>query len=185
MSNLLTISRTQFKAVSEGKIPLILEFKVNPQTAPYLVSSSSGMMWIEKAHPGDIIKAAVREVKAPGDLFLEVVQNVRARGLEHEWGNVHPFTEEGLTKAIDHVEGYEMGDLIILTPMKRGKTRPAWFKPEKYGLPFRPCSWLPKKLAVVVPADLAFVGMLTHLTRTRVAVAVHNPSRSIGIVGGE
>jgi hypothetical protein len=185
MSNLLSVSRTRFKAVAQGKVPLILEFKVNPQTAPYLVSSSTGMLWIEEAHPGEIVKAAVRNTDQPGALFWEVVSNVRARGLKHEWGNVQPYSEEGLRAAIAHVEEYEMGDIIVLAPMKKGKAGPEWAKPTKIGLPVRPCSWMKDKTLVVVPADLAYVGVLVHLTSTKVAIAVHNPSRSIAIVGGE
>lgn len=192
MSNLLQVVRVRPKAaVKKGNVPLIMEFHIPPETAPYLVTSSEGLLWIESPHPGDIVKAAVREIESPGDLFWAMTLSVAHRGKRDEWGNVHPFTKEGMLAAAAHVEDYDLGELEILAPRVRvqetdedGKTpyqRPDWLHHDILGYPVRPTSWIPDDCAVVVPKDRDFVGLLSHITSKKVAAVSHNPSRSIAI----
>lgn len=189
MSNLLQVVRVHPKAAAKkGNVPLIMEFHITPETAPYLVTSSEGLLWIEQPHPGDIVKAAVREIESPGDLFWAMTLSVAHRGKRDEWGNVHPFTKEGVLAAAAHVEDYDLGDLEILAPRVRDEEneegiyqRPEWLRHETLGYPVRPTSWIPDDCAVVVPRDRDFVGLLSHITPKKVAAVSHNPSRSIAI----
>lgn len=186
MSNLLQIVRVKPDAMTKkGVTPLILEFTVDPQTAPYLVSSTSGVVWIEAPHQGEntpIIKAAVRKGVPPGNLFWEAAQAIYARSLDAQWGSVHPFTSQGVEAAIEYVEGYDLGQVdILVSPTTPDKKRPFWLLEKNIGHRVRSSSWVPENCALVVPTDRQFVGMLVHLSPTATAMAVHNPSRGFAI----
>ena len=198
MSNLLQVIRVHPKAATQkGNIPLIMEFHVTKETAPYLVTSSEGLMWIENPHPGDVVKAAIREIPTPGQLFWAMALSVAHRGLRDEWGNVQPFSKGGVIAATMHLEDYDLGELEILVPRIRvqekdeegnviedGKIpyqRPDWLHPDILGFPVRPTSWIPDDCAVVVPKDREFVGLLNHITPKKIAAVAHNPSRSIAV----
>ena len=116
MSHLLNVSRLQSKALRQpGNMPLMVEYTVPEETAPYLVSSSSSVMWISEAHPGPLVKAAVREGTL-GSFFREVIDAVAAMGRQQNWGNVHPLTYQGLEAAINHLSFYDLDPLELLIP---------------------------------------------------------------------
>jgi hypothetical protein len=184
MSNLLAVTKLQSEVLqNKATMPIMVEIPVSPETAPYLVSSSSAMLWIEKPHPGDKIKAAVRWEVPPAKLFNEVLEAVIKKSGEENWGNVHPFTVDGLVHAIDYVKSYDLNDLEILV----SKKHPSWF-PEKFivkeEIPIRLANWLPKDCAVVVPKEKDLVGLIGHLNTKAVIVVVHNACRCFGIVKG-
>ena len=186
MSNLLQIVRVKPDAMTKkGVTPLILEFTVDPQTAPYLVSATTGLLWVDTPHPADrqpVIKAAVRKGVAPGDLFWEAAKAIYARSLEAQWGSAHPFTSDGVEAAIEHVESYDLGQVdILVSPTTPTKKRPVWLLEKNIGHHVRSSSWVPDNCAIIVPTDRQFVGMLVHLTPTIMALAVHNPSRGVAV----
>jgi len=116
MSHLLVVSRLNSKAMQrKANVPLMLEYPVSPETAPYLVSSSSSVMWINEPHPNDMVKAAIRRATIE-EFFQEIIEAVVAMGRTQEWGNIHPLTLEGLQAAVEHVESYELGPVELLTP---------------------------------------------------------------------
>jgi len=199
MSNLLTVQRIQSKALQrKGTVPLMVEYGVSPDTAPYLVSSTSSVMWINAVHPGDMVKAAVRKMSVD-DFFREVLEATMAMGRQQKWGNVHPLTLEGLQAAVEHVEFYDLGPVELLIPRTRPvepdeddervipvDLMPPELRPliEDMGLPFRPSSWVPDSTIVVVPKDRTFVGVVSKITTTQIAGVVHNAARGIAIVQG-
>lgn len=207
MSHLLHFSRLQSKALQrKGVMPLMLEFSVPEETAPYLVSSSSSVMWIAEAHPGSVIKAAIREMSV-GDFFREAIDAVAAMGRQQEWGNVHPLTLEGLRAAIAHVSFYDLEPLELLTPrahptgsepqddddedpesqrVSSAVLMPPELRPllEDVGLPFRPSTWVPAGTIIVVPKDRTFVGAVSQVTPKKIAGVIHNAARGIGIAQG-
>ena len=176
MSNLLEVIR--FNAPLGKKRPLLVEVPVNPELAPYLVTSSTAVLWVDECHPGGLVKAAVRKV-APGALFREILEAVILRGLQDGWENVHPYTEAGLAAAIQHLEYYDLENFIVLAPPGQA---PAWLNPEEQGTPVRPSSWVPEGTCVIIPRDLTFVGMLGHLDAHYVVAVVHNACRSICVL---
>ena len=205
MSHLLHVSRLPSKAVMrKGVLPLMVEFTVPEETGPYLVSSSASVLWINEAQPGGLVNAAVRAVSL-GDFFQEVLLSVAAMGRNMEWGNVHPLTVEGLQAAIDHVSSYELEPLELLiprahpfgstplteedhavNPLARVSLLPDDIRPllAEFGLPFRPCAWIPDGTIVVVPKDRLFVGVVSQVTAQKLAGVVHNAARGIGIAQG-
>ena len=190
MSNLLEVVRFHSKSLEglTGKIPLMVDdISVTPDTAPYLVSSSKGLVWIEKAHSGDKIKAAIQREVIPGNVFMSVISEIASRGLIDEWGNVQPFTEAGFLAAVAHLDFYGLSDIEVLVPPtgKGQSLRPLWLGMRAHDFPVRPCSWLRDGWAVIVPKDRSFVGTLGHITARDVVVVVHNASRGVAILHGD
>lgn len=180
MSNLLQVLRWKVANLDQGQIPLCMEFTVTPESAPFLVSTSKGLLWFDEALPSGLIRAAVREVGAPGSLFLEVVRFIEERSLSQEWGNVLPFTFEGVQAGVEYLEHYGLQDFELLVPVL---ARFDWLNPEQMGdVRIRVTSWLEPGTAVLVPSDRGFVGCLGHLTPKKVVVAVHNASRGVVIL---
>jgi hypothetical protein len=194
MSNLLSFTRVP----SKRNHPMASEFAVSPDTAPYLVTSTKALAWIpepmeptpELWHPrlpDHVVRVAVRPDigRGAGFFYWEVIHAVAEMGVSAEWGNVHPFTEEGIHLAKEHVESYGLSDLCLLMPS------PAVGDPEEklplrdialdQGLLPQPCSWLPLECVVIVPKNREFVGILGMLGRQGSMALVHNPSRAIGI----
>lgn len=188
MSNLLQIVRSKVDVTKakKGMTPLILEFHVDPQTAPYLVSASKGVMWIDEPFAGDspFIKAAVRKGITPGDIFTEAAKAIFAKATEMKWGSAHPFTEEGLSAAIDHVSSYSLGSLDIIVsprPLLDGGTLPQWIRDRELGENLRAAEWVPENCAIVIPSDRSFLGMLVHLSPLSTAMAIHNAARGFAM----
>ena len=184
MSNLLQVIRARPEAMTrKGVTPIILEFGVDEATAPYLVSASSGTMWIETPHPGDkpIIKAAVQKNITPGEMFWMASKAIYERSLTSEWGSAQPYTQEGLEAAIEHVSSYGMGTVEILIPPGKKEDRPKWLLDRDVGEFLRVSSWVPENCVIIVPTDRNFVGMIVHLSPTATAMAVHNPSRGFAM----
>jgi len=195
VSNLLQVNRVHPKALSkEGNVPLMMEFPVHEELAPYLVSSSKAVLWVEEAHPGDPkhVKAAVRTIKTPGNFFWELTEALIERGSAEKWGSVHPFCEKGVRDAIAHLHYYDLTDLELLVPRtrvadasrdtdKEAYERPDWLTQANLQLPLKPSGWAPDNCAIAVPRDRSFVGVLLHLAPKSICAAIHNASRGVAI----
>lgn len=182
VSNLLQVIRLGSKNTRKGAVPLVVEFPVGPETAPYLVSSSTTVMWIGEppiVQPRPMVKAAVREVE-PDVFFQEVLEAVLIMGRDAEWGNVHPLTHDGLRAAIDHVESYGLTDLELLASPNLPKDALKAVVGD-LAMPVRPSSWVPTDCVIVLPKDREYVGILAKVTDKRMAGVIHNASRGIGI----
>ena len=183
MSHLLKVSHWPSKAVERGATPLIMDFKVNPETAPYLVTSSEGLMWIEEPLGQEdgmgILRSAVQEVPV-GDVFSRIVKAVLEMGCKRDWGNIHPLTEEGIQGAFQHLAYYDFDDVEVLAPLSEDDAARKLLK--GMGRSYRPCQWMPDEHLVIVPQDRSFVGEVGFLSPKRLAGVVHNASRGIAVV---
>ena len=202
MSHLLHVTRIQSAAVKKGGLPLILEYTVPHETAPYLVSSSTSVMWITGVSDEGRLRTAVRECSL-GDFYQDVISEVVSQGSQMEWGNVHPLTKEGLIAAVDHLNYYDLGPLELLVPRAHPEgsspgveeekpspkvdLMPEALRPliEAVNLPFRPSAWVPDETIIVVPKDRTLVGQVNLVTPKKISGVAHNPSRSIAVVQGE
>lgn len=183
MSNLLQVTRYHPDGMDKkGATPIIIEVNVNPETAPYLVSASSGFMWIEESYKSEshFIKAAVQTGVTPGDLFWSAAKVIFGRAKISQWGNAQPFTKQGLGAAIDHVQSYDMGELDILVNQYGGKAKkPKWLN--DFDERLKPTVWVPDNCAIVVPTDRQFLGILIHISSKSTATTIHNPSRGFAM----
>lgn len=169
-------------------VPLMLEFPVNPELSPFLVSSSRGLLWVG-AHEGRV-RAATRKVENLTDYFLEVVQEVAEIGQREKWENVYPLTKAGIQGAIDHLNFYDLKELEILAHPETewGKIESEWGAQEGnktvplalLGLPLQPAPWLPPNTVLVIPRDRQYVGFVL-LYQELICSVIHNASRGIGI----
>lgn len=185
MTDLLHVVRFTPRALQKrGAVPLLMEFPVNPETAPFLVTSTGSLQWVHEAFPNNVIRAAVRRGASKDAVFSEAVEAIVSLSREAQWGNLQPFTLEGLRAATEHVAGYELTDLEVLVhaPREGEYVFPNWFADQ--GLPVKPVTWLPPNTAVVVPKDREYVGFLGLVGTSGVLAVIHNASRGLGILQG-
>lgn len=178
VSNLLDVTR-----ISKGNLPkkgrvLAMECEVSPDTAPYLVTSSKGLTWVPHASAAGSINAAVRLKTQPDQFFVDCVEAIHEAGLTWGWGNVLPMTRLGVAKAVEHVVGYDLGEVELLAP----PNSPHIALGTGFDIPIRPSSWLPDDLMVVVPKDRGFVGLVYRVTSNDMVGLVHNAARGISLV---
>lgn len=186
MSNLLQIVRIKPEAMErKGVFPLMLEFNVDPQTAPYLVSSSSDFLWLESPHTQEgktLVKAAIRKGGTLSDLFWSATKMMYDRALQDQWGSIHSFSEEGLEAAVAHIQSYDLGEVdILVAPAGPDKERPQWLQDLDPGQRLRVTSWVPEDCIVVVPAERQFLGLLIRLSHNTAAISIHNASRGFAM----
>lgn len=166
--------------------PLMMEFPVNPDLSPFLVSSTKATLWVQ-GRTGKV-RAAVRDVPELGSYFREVIDALKTEGRRRDWGSVHPLTPEGILKAITHVKSYDLVELEILVNPKInwGEINPEWAVTESdiplvlYGHNIQPAPWMPLNTVLVVPKDRDYVGFILLFDEKIVSV-VHNGPRGVGI----
>lgn len=174
--NLLNVVRTDYFGPRKGSVPLMVEFRVNPETAPFLVSSTRSFVWVTPRT--DRLRAAIRVVDGDGigGVFRDIVTRVAEAGADGKWGNVHPFTPEGVSAARAHLTYYDMSDTgIVAHPGTDVST---------LGVDddaVERASWVPDGWAVVLPTDREFVGFLV-VSDDRYLTVVHNSSRAVAVV---
>lgn len=155
------------------KPPLMLEFAVNPETAPVLVTTSRSLVWVT---PKTAQVRAATQVISPVDLFGMVVDTVASTGRKAQWGNTHPITAKGVQDAVAYVQSYGFTELEILCSVN-------WRLAQETGLPCTVVSWLPEHTFVVLPVDRSYVGFAMQDTATGLMLAVvHNACRGIAVI---
>lgn len=155
------------------KCPLMMEFRINPETSPFLVSSSKALLWVSPR--SDKIRAASRVINLPG-FFMECVHEIADTGLSHEWGNVQSWDDQGWTQAIEHVKSYGFDSIEILAAPNSG------LPDVLHGTPVEEADWLEDGYAVVVPTDRDYVGFLLRVTNGMGLAVLHNSSRAVSVV---
>ena len=176
MSHLLHL--VKFDRVKPSIKPLAFEFTASNEATPFLVSSSKSLLWINEA-PTNVVRAAVRTKTRVQAFYTEVIQEVEDVGRSCNWGNVHPFTKEGVLNAISHVQFYDLGEIECLVhPNTKEKLAGVL---AGSSVAYSICSWLSEDCVVVVPKDRAFLGFVGIMSSGFVSV-IQNPSRGMAIV---
>lgn len=152
----------------------MVEFRVNPETSPFLVSSTKSFVWVNPR--ADRIRSAVRLLDEGGldDVFREMVHVIADAGVEGKWGNVHPFTLAGLEAARAHLAYYGLGDTVLVA---HPNTDVSIFESVEVGH----AKWVPEGWVIVLSEDREFVGFLVT-TNDRFLAVVHNSSRAVAVV---
>ena len=166
--------------LKKGATPLAMEFPVESQTAPFLVSNSTSLTWVAEA-PSSKVRAAVRRNLSLQDFFKEVVAEVSLVGKEAGWGNSYDHSLEGVQGCLDHVRSYNLPDVQLLcspTDSVLGD-RDSW-----EGCGVTRVGWLPENTVVAVPSDRGFVGFVFQLNAADIISVVHNASRGMGVASG-
>ena len=211
----ITRRRFQEMEKKPGAVPVELHGQVLSETAPFLVTKAKGgVLWVDES-PTGVIRAGVCNASPGrvflnvvdavvergadlrwGNVHAYTLEGVKAAAdylrsfdlMELELlvprirlpKHVHPKVNKELKKTVD--------DIMIRHSVQQGApivARPPWMNPDEVGFPICPTSWLPDGYAVVVPAERAYVGELTHLAVGYVAAIIHNPSRGIAVARGK
>lgn len=155
----------------------MVEYPVDPLSAPYLVTSTRSVMWVDHASREGYIRAAVRKVPNIAALSLEMLQAIKQMGTECHWGNCAGFTSQGICQVVDHVRSYGLDNLEILVHVASVSELP-----ENLPAQIAPVKWLPLKTAVVLPVDRNYVGFASFVGSDDHMIAIiHNASRGVGI----
>lgn len=146
-------------------VPLFVEVPVHPETAPYLVTSSKGLLWIDNSFNGIVRSAVLRSPWAvvASDTSVEIVRAIRQRGDALSWGNAFPFTDAGVRGAREYLKTYDLAECDLLDH----GTAP----------------WVPEGSAVMVPKDRSYLGIVGEIGEGAHTVVVHNPARGMAVLG--
>jgi len=143
----------------------LMEVPVEPELAPYLVSSLQSVTWVPRTSQTGFIRTAFR---ARGTLETELINAVLQRSRQENWGSVHPLTPQGLKDAGDYLRSFGIEEIECLahplTPV---------------GSPAQRADWAPRGVAVLVPKNRLFLGTMHVVTQEQVAAVLHNPSRGM------
>jgi len=154
--------------------PLMMEFQVNAELAPFLVSSTRSVQWVNSTSETGTIRAAIR--KRHG-IESEIIAAIVDAGQQAGWGNVHDLTSEGVLKCLEHVASYELAPLEIL--VAEDTNLEGVEIPKDVGVVT--ASWMPQNALAVVPVDRGFVGTLGTIGKHKAVCVLHNPSRGIAV----
>jgi len=146
-----------FVPLAAGKLPLMIEVPVPPESGPYLVTSSKAVTWREAPFSGGFVRAVVRQVQ-PNLLFAELLEAVMAASETYGWGSVVASVGEAEAR----MQEYDFSEYDVLDHEN--------------------APWLPASVRfAIVPTDRAYVGTV-FVADDSAAAVVHNPSRGICIV---
>jgi hypothetical protein len=151
-----------------------MEFEVNRDLAPFLVSSSRSVQWVSHASESGHVRAAIRKRQG---LEADLVAAIIHMGQEVQWGNVHPLTTEGVRACADHLAYYE---LVQVQALVAPDTDLAGIElPDHVGRVVAP--WVPQGAVVVVPVDRHYLGTLGTLGQHKAVAVIHNASRGMAV----
>lgn len=155
---------------------MMVEFRVNPETAPFLVSSTRAFVWVTPK--ADRVRAAIRTVDGDGimGVFRSVLSAIADAGETGRWDNVHPYTPAGLAAAKAHLAYYDLTEVEVVAHPDTDTTPLLVAEAVVTRAPWVPVGW-----AVVLPTDREFVGFLVS-SGDRYLVVAHNTSRSVAVV---
>lgn len=151
----------------------MVEVPVEAELAPYLVSSTRGVMWIPRSHQGRV-RSAVQETPLP-ELSQRLIEAIRDRGQTDGWGNVQPLDLDGLRKGVAHLAEYGFPELEYLTA-------PGTLTPSAPGLPATEVAWVPPGHAILLPKDREFVGVTLDFGNGNCATVIHNAARGVVVL---
>ena len=157
--------------------PLFVEIPVHDETAPYLVTSNKGLLWVESSLKGGMVRSAMIRGSWKKDLFeryRDVAMAVIRRGKEESWGNLFPDTSEGETAAEEYMES--LGHDAV-------ETLDHDASPRVQGVLHAKNTWIPEGCGLVVPRDRTYLGMVGVWDDNTYTVVVHNPSRGMAVLG--
>lgn len=151
--------------------PVHVSLAVDPQTAPYLVTSSKRVVWVDRPRPGDTVWAVFRSV-SPDELFRELILSIVEKAQGEDWGCI--FGTDQVDKACLRLCEYDLPETELLVSPE--------FSLEGLNIPAVLAPWLPTGHAVVVPINRDFLGTVVDLGEHGVAALIHNAARGISIL---
>jgi hypothetical protein len=166
----MTIHLLRFDTLKDiPSVPLFIEVEVHKESAPYLVSGmSKSLIWINS--PKEKIRAAFRYKQTIEEFYQEVVEAIKLKGFEENWGNTFSCKSKlasALNKGKQYLENYGITDIEILCA-----------EPKEEMIQ---CDWVPEGHILILPKDKEFLGVILMLKSVFCGV-IHNPSRGLAII---
>ena len=151
--------------VKGEKAPLMAEYPVNSSTSPYLVTTTRSLLWVTEPTMNigtlQLVRCASR-IASLETLYREIILAIFDAGKHLEWGNIQPYTCEGLIKAIEYVRFYGFEKVEILCSRQTGDQCEFLRSSEiLMGFPDVPlwtADWIPDGVFVVLPEDRSYIG---------------------------
>ena len=166
---------------AEQRTPLAAEMSVEPELAPYLVTTTRSLMWHNKDFDGKV-RAAFR-VGGLHDIYKDILSEIVVTSRSAGWESCFDYSLQGLASALQYVNTHGLPkELEVLAPpdeidsLLHGVTR--W-----NGLPINRVDYLPPNTLAIIPKDKSYFGIALRRGDTeRYLVLIHNPSRAIALV---
>jgi hypothetical protein len=183
---LLEITRLKEENFKTSGRRLMMEgIPVSPETYPYLISGmAQKVLWVRQ--PREQLSVAFRYNESLDSLFPSIVEAVEKEGVKKEWGNVLPFTEGGVERALSHLLYYGIRPAEILYsdhgPQLTDKEVILSGDSQEVVNKVSKVPWLPPGYGVVVPENKAYLGSAIVLSEGCFAIVVHNPSRGMVVL---
>ncbi len=180
MNDLLFPLALDIMAKGRGRVPMFFEFDAPTECTPFLISSSLSLLWVESPQKEGRLRAGVRRTNDKESLYTEVLHEVASLGRAQEWGNVGPYTGQGIRDAVLRLDEYGLGapDVLVSTADEDSGFVPSDWTPKAVG-------WVPKGWAIVLPQDRSLLGLLGSVSPTHFVIAVHNANRALMILTPE
>lgn len=179
MSNptlLLDVVPMRDQAAEHG-VPAMVELEANPDLAPFLVSSTRSVVWIEELSYEGFLRAASRTIEG---LQEEIVVAIAERSLEEGWGNVYSLSEASLSKCVMALKKAGVEEWEIMASPSVVEVVKAWMPSQEDQI--HPVQWMPHKTLVVVPKDRSLLGTYGTFGDNIVVSVVHSARHGIGIL---
>lgn len=127
-------------------LPSLVEFPVHPSLAPYLVSTSKGYIWVERASKLGQVRA---QPVSWGDekASKEAISMIMERAQAEDWGAVFPATQDGLQEIGAALRFFQPSEIQVF----RGVGAPDLLS----GIPQVP--WVPEGVLVFAPKHRRWV----------------------------
>jgi hypothetical protein len=174
MSFLAIQSVESLSPKNDDKVRLV-EFTVNPETGPFLVSSYDSFLWVQAGKQSQI-RAAVRAIPDTGvdGLLRDVVDVIADTSVRSQWESIFPLTTEGMKAARERLTSYDFEDHVAFAGQGVDPT-------VLQGVTHSTVPWMREGQVLVVPSDPEFVGFLVQ-SKGRFLAVVHNPSRTFSVL---
>lgn len=157
-----------------SRAPFLMEIPVSPESAPYLVTGTRSLLWIEAPRNG-VIRSGIRSGSPDPAFYRALVGEISSQGGKRGWGNSFPSTTAGMGKAVEYLRGYGFEESVLLVS-PGSKIKPP------SGVEKVPVSWISSG-SVLVPKDRSYLGVLGFLGDKNWTAVVHNPSRGMAVLG--
>lgn len=160
----------------------LIEFLVNPDAAPFLVSrqdpKKSPFLWVPNSSRRKTVRAAFR---SPLNWEREAIVEIHDTALQKQWGSVFPFKAEGVHEAWTYLTYHNIPDVEVVFSSEAEKASLP-FGPVLSSLPVAVESWVPPGLAVLLSKDRGYFGIKGKSRSGFEVVCVHNPGRGMAFL---
>lgn len=165
---------TLLKKTATGlRAPELMEFEVNPEQTPFLISSTKSVLWMDELFAGNRIRAAVRDRQG---IEIDILKAIAIRGHQEGWKNIQPLTSKGIYRCVEHLQAHNLTDNeALLSPQTDISDV------ECGSLPLVRASWVPVGAVVVLPKERRFVGTLGTFGKDRALALAYNADRCIAL----